>query len=292
MAEWCLQCSVVMFGAEGSTGQGSGSATVAAEKRASGGSQRGSSRRALSQDVAREIEGLVRSGRFPAGSQLPSERELAVRLGTSRNVLREAIRIIETRGLVTVRHGIGTFATDQAAPERLTIPVQMRVEASRLPVEEIVLARRTIECAITEVAAQERDEFDLHDLRLLLEATAKAEAARSGRRFIEADLAFHELLGRCTHNVLLQEIQGEVTRATAAVRGIASTTRDAMRSALRFHGEIVDAIARKDGPVARAVMLVHIIDAGERALGALSVEEGVLVKGAKTGQGGAAAGSR
>jgi GntR family transcriptional regulator, transcriptional repressor for pyruvate dehydrogenase complex len=235
--------------------------------------------RALPQEVAREIEGLVKSKRFPAGSQLPSERELAIRLGTSRNVLREALRIIETRGLVVVRHGIGTFVTDLASPENLTIPVQMRLEASRLPVEEIFLARRTIECAITEVAAQERNEFDLQDLRSLLEATAKAEATRRGPAFIEADLEFHDLIGRCTHNPLLQDIQSEVTRATAAVRGIASTTRDSMRSALRFHGEIVDAIARKDGPVARAVMLIHLIDAGERVLGALSGTGGVSGEG-------------
>jgi GntR family transcriptional regulator, transcriptional repressor for pyruvate dehydrogenase complex len=245
-------------------------AAEAQRTRATGTERYSNHRRALPQEVAREIEGLVKSKRFPSGSQLPSERELAIRLGTSRNVLREALRIIETRGLVVVRHGIGTFVTDQADPERLTIPVQMRLEASRMPVEEIFLARRTIECAISEVAAQERDEFDLRDLRSLLEATAKAEAARRGPAFIEADLEFHDLIGRCTHNPLLQDIQSEVTRATAAVRGIASTTRDSMRSALRFHGEIVDAIARKDGPVARAVMLIHLIDAGERVLGALS----------------------
>ncbi len=168
-----------------------------------------------------------------------------------------------------MRHGIGTFVTDQASPGSLTIPVQMRLEASRLPVNEILLARRTIECAVTEVAAQQRNEFDLQDLRSLLEMTAKAEAARRVSAFVESDLEFHDLIGRCTHNPLLQDIQSEVTRATAVVRGTALTTPVSMRSTLRFHGEIVDAIARKDGPVARAVMLVHLIDAGDRVLGAL-----------------------
>lgn len=230
-------------------------------------------RGALPQDVARRIEGWVRSGRFAAGSRLPPERELAIRIGTSRNVLREALRILETRDVVSVRHGIGTFVTEGAlAGQHLTLPVQLRLEASSLPVEEVLVARRAIECAVVEVAARARDELDLEELRALLETTAAAEQARELERFVEADLGFHELLGACTHNPLLRDVQRELTRATAAVRGVATESHDAMRAAVRFHGEILDAIARADAEAARAVMVLHLVDAGERVLGALGDE--------------------
>lgn len=224
---------------------------------------------ALPREVARQVEGWVRGRRFGAGSKLPGERELAIRLGTSRNVLREALKILETRGVVEVRHGVGTFVAEMALQGYLTIPVQLRVEASELSVEEILVARRAIECAVVEVGARTRDEFDLEEMRHLLRIAAKAEEAHDRPGFVQADLGFHEALGKCTHNPILLEVQTGITRSTAAVRGIATETQDAMRAALRFHGEILDAFARADGEAARAVMLLHLIDAGERALSAL-----------------------
>jgi GntR family transcriptional regulator, transcriptional repressor for pyruvate dehydrogenase complex len=224
----------------------------------------------LPQALAQLIEGRVRAGRFPPGSKLPAERQLAIQLGASRNVLREALRILETRGLVEVRYGVGTFVTEHAASSHLTIPVGLRLEASQLAVEEITLARRVIECAIVEVAARARDDLDLQEMRSLLEATAAATEAVDAKRFIELDLAFHELLGSCTHNSILRQMQSELTGATATVRGIATETHDAMRTATRFHGEILDALAMGDGERARAVMLLHLSDAGERLFGALT----------------------
>jgi DNA-binding FadR family transcriptional regulator len=227
------------------------------------------SRRVLPLEVARQVEGWIRSRRFAVGSRLPGERELSIRLGTSRGVLREALRILETRGAIEVRQGVGTFVAETPSSRNLTIPVQLRLEASQLPVEEILVARRAIECAIVEVAARTRDDFDLEDLRGLLADSAIAEELHDTAAFVSADVRFHELLGQCTHNPLLREIQTEISRATAAERTIASATHDAKRAALRFHGEIVDAVARGDGEAARAVMLLHLIDVGERALGAL-----------------------
>jgi GntR family transcriptional repressor for pyruvate dehydrogenase complex len=219
--------------------------------------------------MARRVEGWVRAKRFAPGSRLPPERELAIRLGASRNVVREAFRILETRGVVEVRQGVGTFVAEGAPDGPVTIPVQLRLEASRLPAEEILAARRAVECAVVEVAARARDEFDLDEMREALHSTAAAYDADDRDRFVQVDLAFHELLGQATHNSLLRDVQAELTRATAAIRGIASESRDAMRAALRFHSELLDALERRDAEAARAVMLLHVLDAGERVLGAL-----------------------
>lgn len=221
------------------------------------------------QAIAQLIEGRVRTRRFAPGSQLPPERELAIQLGTSRTVLREALRILETRGLVEVRYGVGTFVTENATSSNLTIPVELRFEASQLAVADIMTARRVIECAVVDLASRARDELDLQQMRSLLDATAIAQETHDSNRFIQLDLAFHELLGFCTHNVLLQQVQSELTRATAVVRGFASETHNAMKAAVRFHGEILDALVQGDSETARAVMLLHLLDAGERFSGAL-----------------------
>jgi GntR family transcriptional repressor for pyruvate dehydrogenase complex len=225
-------------------------------------------RKALPGGVARQIEGWVRSERFGPGGRLPSERELAARIGTSRNVIREALRILETRGVVEVRHGTGTFPTANLADAEPRIPVKFDMRAEELPVSEILVARRAVECAVVAVAARACDTFDLEELRRLIEVAADAVEAGDRARFLEADLGFHEALGICTHNLLLRQVQREITRATQAVRGIASSTRDGMQAAVRFHREIADACARGDAEAARAVMLLHLIDGAERTLGA------------------------
>jgi GntR family transcriptional regulator, transcriptional repressor for pyruvate dehydrogenase complex len=224
-------------------------------------------RKALPGGVARQIEGWVRSKRFAPGSRLPSERELAARIGTSRNVVREAVRILETRGVVEVRHGIGTFATDNSASGEPRIPVKFDVQAEELPISEIMVARRAVECAVVAVAARACDTFDVEELYKLVDVAAHAAEAEDRPRFVEADLGFHEALGNCTHNSLLRQVQVEITRATGAVRGIASATHDAMQAAVQFHREIAEACAKKDEEAARAVMLLHLIDAAERTLG-------------------------
>lgn len=225
-------------------------------------------RKPLPDGVARKIEGWARSNRFGSGSRLPSERELAARIGASRNVVREALRILETRGVVEVRHGVGTFAANNLADTEPRIPVKFDVRAEQLPVSEILVARRAIECAVVAVAARACDTFDLEELHRLVEAAARAVEAGDSAGFVEADLGFHEALGICTHNSLLRQVQLEITRATRAVRGIASATHEAMQAAVRFHGEIVEACAKGDEEAARAVMLLHLIDAAERTLGA------------------------
>lgn len=224
-------------------------------------------RKALPGGVARQIEGWVRSKRFAPGSRLPSERELAARIGTSRNVVREAVRILETRGVVEVRHGIGIFATDNLADGEPRIPVKFDVQAEELPVSEIMVARRAVECAVVAVAARACDTFDVEELYRLVDATARAAEEDDRAKFVEADLGFHEALGHCTHNLLLRQVQAEMTRATGAVRGIASATHEAMQAAVQFHREIAEACAKKDEEAARAVMLLHLIDAAERTLG-------------------------
>jgi DNA-binding FadR family transcriptional regulator len=169
--------------------------------------------------------------------------------------------------VVEVRHGVGTFATDNFAKSEPRIPVRFDVEAEELPLSEIMAARRALECAVVAVVARACDTFDVEELNRLVEVAAHAAEAEDRVRFVAADLGFHEALGHCTHNSLLRQVQVEITRATGAVRDIASATHDAMRAAVRFHREIVEACAKKDEEAARAVMLLHLIDAAERTLG-------------------------
>jgi len=68
-----------------------------------------SERKTLTEISQQELRGAILGGTFRPGSQLPTEAELCAMLGVSRTVVREALRVLEDEGLVTRRHGVGTF---------------------------------------------------------------------------------------------------------------------------------------------------------------------------------------
>lgn len=257
-----------------------GPAQVRARGRHVGGVQAASARRAndrrrpLPQDMASRLEASVQVGRYKVGSRLPPERELSLRMGVSRNILREALRILETRGVVEIRHGIGAFVVAYPSPEAAQIPVEVRLQRAAFPVEEVMGARRAIECAVVEVAAKARDETDLGRLRELLDGAARCAAEGDTKSYVDLDVKFHEYLGTCTHNRLLEDLQKELTKATLSVRDIATETFDAMSAAVGFHGDILDALVCGDGEAARAAMVMHLLDARERLVAALLKDEG------------------
>lgn len=228
----------------------------------------------LPQDIASRIEASVQVGRYEVGSRLPPERDLCIRMRVSRNILREALRVLETRGIVEIRHGVGAFVIGYPSAERAQVPIEVRLERAAFPVNEVMVGRRAIECAVVEVAARARDDTDLARLRELLDEAARCVSEGDTTTYVDLDVKFHEYLGTCTHNRLLEDVQAELTKATLSVRSIATETFDAMRAAMEFHGEILDALARGDGEAARAAMVMHLLDARERLVAGLISAEG------------------
>jgi GntR family transcriptional regulator len=78
-----------------------------------------SERKTLTEISQQELRGAILGGTFRPGSQLPTEAELCAMLGVSRTVVREALRVLEDEGLVTRRHGVGTFVRNHAILKNL-----------------------------------------------------------------------------------------------------------------------------------------------------------------------------
>lgn len=69
----------------------------------------------LTEHIARQLEQRIRTGEWAVGAKLPSERELAVQFGASRNVIREVLRRLEATDLIEVAPGRGSFAAEQSS---------------------------------------------------------------------------------------------------------------------------------------------------------------------------------
>jgi GntR family transcriptional regulator, transcriptional repressor for pyruvate dehydrogenase complex len=217
----------------------------------------------LTDQAILKIKDLIIAGEFGPGSRLPRERDLATRLGLSRNSLREAVRALALIGVLDTRVGDGTYVTSLDADTLLT---GMGLVSDLLDGEtllEVHQVRRILEPVATGLAATRLTESDFLALEACLE---QMEEADSNQAFIDADTEFHRIIvaasGNATLASVIQNLSGGMMRARLW-RTI--TDNDAAQTTLERHRDIYVALRAGDAEQASAADLLHLAD-GERWL--------------------------
>ena len=214
--------------------------------------------------VARMLGTEILAGRYAPGANLPNEVELLTRFEVSRTVLREAMKTLAAKGLVSAKARVGTRVSDPLRWNLFDATVlSWRVslgfdESFRRELFEI---RRLIEPRAAELAALRRDGASIAALRGLI-ARMDAEGHNS-RSCAEADLDFHLAVGAASGNSLMRSIAGVIEAALIASFTLSSPTESMELQArnVRSHEAIVDAIEQGDAAAASAAML-HVIEDG------------------------------
>lgn len=153
-------------------------------------------------EVVRQVELLILEGVLRDGDRLPGERDLSERFGVSRPILREALKELETRGLLVSRHGGGTFVADivgQVFSEPLAALVARHERASA----DYLEYRRELEGLTAELAARRATAADRAQISRII---ADMEAAHGHGRFedeLAADIDLHTAIGEAAHNIVL-----------------------------------------------------------------------------------------
>lgn len=163
------------------------------------------------EQVAERIHASISSGAFPAGSRLPSERELAQRLGVSRPAVREAIGALQNRGLVVTRHGSGTYVTAQGG--RVGEAPALGSQSDFSP-QSILEMRLLIEPAMARRAARrgKRDAAAEEYLRRMAEVRDLRDPQQQAL-WSECDRLFHRQIALMSGDALVAKIADEVARS-------------------------------------------------------------------------------
>src|SRR6267142_105801 len=104
------------------------------------------------EEIVRQVKQLIAEGRFKSGDRLPPERELAEKFVVSRTSVREALRALESLGLIDIRPGEGTFVREVSI-DALVGPLALLMTSQREAIGELFEARRVLEPAIAALAA-------------------------------------------------------------------------------------------------------------------------------------------
>ena len=209
----------------------------------------------IAEEVADRIRVLMLDGTFPPGEPLPSERHLAERFGVSRGSIRDALRTLETIGLLETRHGQGTFPHELSV-DRLVAPLASVMAYRSDLQDELLDVRRMFEPAVARAAALRATDEDLADLQRLLDA--QRQKLKTGQSAIVEDTAFHAILARSTRNRVVMSIMATLNDLLVESRTHSLEQKGRPARSIDGHEAVVAALRRKDADGASQAMYNHI----------------------------------
>jgi GntR family transcriptional regulator, transcriptional repressor for pyruvate dehydrogenase complex len=212
----------------------------------------------LVQEVVSLLEKQILSGEFAIGSALPPEGQLCVDFGVSRTVIREAMRILGTRGLVEVSQGKlpRVKPVDPAHVVHSLSTYLQRADHSLLNLTEV---RLQLETAIAALAAKRATP---EDLKAMEEMNQQLIESGTLEKKIDADLRFHAYLAEATQNPVFGLLLDPLAHLMRLSRK-ATLSRTGAERAVAGHRKILNAVRRGDGKAARQAMLDHLAMAKE-----------------------------
>lgn len=219
----------------------------------------------LSEVVAAEIEEAIAAQEFAFESRLPSEQQLADQFGVSRNVVREAFKLLRERGLISIQAGSGAQVLKPSGDvTSAALGRYLRLSGESRSIEHLYQVRRLLEGEAARLAAEHADGGDVSELGACLERMA--ESVNSVDDWTNADLAFHLAVARATHNplfnVLLQPLVDQLR--TVITEGFLES--GAAERGYEAHREVYRSIQAKDSERAYAAIIDHLHDSEERLL--------------------------
>ena len=195
------------------------------------------------------------SERYPAGGALPRENDLCALYGVSRTVIRETLKVLATKGLVHSRPRVGTVVCEKAEWNILDAQVLewMGPRIQDLDLLGCILeTRRTVEPVAAEFAAERATVQEIADLEGAWMRMRDADADGDTEAFTRADVQFHEILLKASHNLVFRQLSAIIHAALMYSLHRSNEAVDRRDEALGVHRQLVEALRLRDKEAARA----------------------------------------
>lgn len=226
-------------------------------------------RQRLSHQVSHQVEEAIITGQFKIGNRLPSEQALADQFGVSRNVVREALKIVQERRLIEIVSGSGAYvAQPGSGATREALGRYLRLVGVDSSVKSLYEVRQILEASNARLAAERADANDLNALNACL--TRMKEHINSIELWTDADLDFHLGVARATHNPFLSAILEPLVAQLHHVISEGYLVPGAVQTGLRAHQRILKCIEKRDQEGAYRAMQGHLRDSEQRVVTLLS----------------------
>lgn len=224
------------------------------------------------ENLTHELAQRIVDGEYSAGARLPTETQLQKHWSVSRSVVREAMKVLASQGLVRIEQGRGTFVTDTdhaALKEQIAFALRRADKSGRTlgsrptarvdPLgqwSELLDVRRVLEVEVAERAARHASTSDIEAMQAAIDVLKNQPNEPEG--YIDADIAFHRALAQATQNPLWPALLNSLNDLLRRYREAGFVGRDGVLFAARQHQKILDAVKAKDAAAAREAMQTHL----------------------------------
>lgn len=213
----------------------------------------------LYEQVADHLEQLILdqdNGEWSAGNQLPPEQELADAFGVSRNVVREAIKLLKERGLAEPRNGVGVYVT-RPEPGKLSELIYRFVLMNKVDIVSIYDTRILLEVHSAGLAAERCTDEQLKKMRELLKRMEDHTISVNERR--ETDYMFHVAIAQAAGNPMNEMMLSALKDVFIAMIEKGIFNPGGIQDARKRHERIYKALEEHDIEGARAAMEDHLL---------------------------------
>lgn len=214
------------------------------------------------QDVIYQIEEAILQGKLRVGDKLPPERELKEMFKTSRGTLREALRVLEQKGLVMIKTGVNGGAIVQpVTPKHVSESLALLIRYQRIPLRDLAEFREGVEGIVAGLAAERAKGEDIEQLKKLLNEAKRhfKKGVSNWDEFIEVDNQIHMALahiaGNPVYESVLQMVHDNINRY---YNRFLAKDESIMKENYRDLCEIVRAVEEGKAEEARELVRDHV----------------------------------
>ncbi|MBM7859084.1 FadR/GntR family transcriptional regulator [Lentzea nigeriaca] len=213
--------------------------------------------------ITTELVGRIVRGEHAPGTSLPPEPALCESFSVSRTVIREAMKVLQEKGLVQVRQGAGTMVNPPSTwnmLDELVLGAVVAEDETLGVLDDLVVTRRLLESDMAQVAARSADPETVAALRDLVERME--QVLHDPVAYRELDHAFHDTIMRASGNRIARGVVRALeSQVFNTARYTGRTDRDLCAASNRGHRLICERIAAGDATGAAEAMFTHITEA-------------------------------
>ncbi|TDC61086.1 FadR family transcriptional regulator [Micromonospora sp. KC207] len=217
----------------------------------------------LATAVTGELVKRIVRGAHPSGTPLPPEPALCAAFSVSRTVVREAVKILQEKGLVQIRQGSGTIVTPPSMwnmLDELVLAATLAEDDTLAILDDLVVTRRVLESDMANVAARLADQETLDRLRALVDRMD--ELVDDHVTYHEHDRAFHDVIMQASGNRIARGVVRALeSQVINTARYMGRSERALCVASNLGHRRIYERIAAHDPDGASEAMFTHITEA-------------------------------
>ncbi len=212
------------------------------------------------QDVVEQVQDAILNGKLSPGTKLPPERELKDMFNTSRGTLREALRVLEQKGLIEIKLGVsGGAIVKHIDTEPVVKSLALLIRSGGVSLEHLAEFRIKTEGSLVELAATRATKKNIADLESIYHQAKAYYKKEDWENFLKTDEKMHTYIGTMTRNPVFQFVQKSIhDNIHQYYKEYLPMNKKRTLENLTDFEKIIDAMKVNDGKTASAIIIDHI----------------------------------